>query len=700
MLQSRPQTLVSLVMSLALLAFGISACGGSRSSTALPSAAAQTGAMSRRLHKAGAAAQALTYAQQVLADNPTAYYQMADPATALTDSGTNGLTGVYGSAVVHSTTAITAGALTAAVFPGGASYDAQGYAWVPKSAVLQVAQPTLEAWISLNAPNLTNHDLPIVLYGSVGRGARYGLFIHGLGNGQQWLQFQIRNTGASALIVHSNFRLGVNHIYHVVVSFVGSNVAMYINGVLDAVFSNTGSVDYSTYFTDGLQIGGADQVPAYASASFPGTIAQVAVYAGPLTGDRVVSHYLAGQTLAMTTETPSQADKFVDSIGLNTHFDRIGSVYGTQFTQVMRLLVGSGIRHVRSSVVFNNAAYVAEMKQLAAAGVFGSYVTQPDMTQAQVQQWPSIVAPSFEQYEPPNEQDDVANPNWLPECIAFQENLYSWVKGDALIAKYPVLGPSIVKLQDAPLVGNLSAFMDNGNMHNYFSVFNPGTNGWGGIHPPYGIYGSISYNMNIARVIDGAKPIESTETGYGTIAGNPLTLDYSTHLRYMTRLFFEHFNNGIVRTYSYELVDDGGAAVFDNFGLVTTTLQLKPAYTGIKSLISRLADPGGAFATTPLSYELSGLVDGVHHTLLQKRDGRYVLALWLELPGWVTLNNAGGEITVPPQSVTLTTAKPFSSASIATMDETGTMSSAPLPWNGQSTPLTVSDKVSLVELDP
>jgi hypothetical protein len=168
----------------------------------------------------------------------------------------------------------------------------------------------------------------------------------------------------------------------------------------------------------------------------------------------------------------------------------------------------------------------------------------------------------------------------------------------------------------------------------------------------------------------------------------------------MTRLFFEQFNHGIVRSYTYELMDEGGTTVFNNFGLVTTSLQPKPAYTGIKSLIAQLADPGAPFTTTPLAYKITGFINAVHHTLLQKRNGHYVLAIWIEVPSWITLNNAGGDINIPPQSVTLTTGKQFSSATLRTMDEGGNITAAPLTWNGTSAAISVTDKVSLIDLAP
>ncbi len=640
------------------------------------------------------------YVTTIMTDQPLAYYQLTDTNATLLDSSANAINGTYGADVTRSVTAITNGASAAAKFPGGPTYDPSGYAFTPVSSILQPAHITLEAWIKLSAANTTQHDLPIVAYGTVGKGVRYGLYLHGLVAGNNALMYYQHNAGQNQLALLGGTRLVVGPIYHIVSTFDGSHATTYINGNQEITWSYPGTIDFSAPFSDGLQIGGADQVPAYASASFPGTISQVAVYGTALSPAQVVNHFLAGQFVPMITENATPSDGFVDSIGVNAHFENSGSAYATQYQQVKSLLVGSGIRHLREAMSFTEPWFLHNMIDLAASGVSASYLAQGNLTQAQVQQFPSLVGASFEQFEGVNEPDIDGNPNWVSDTRTIQQNLYTWVKSDPQIAKYPVIGPALTGMGSCIALGDLSGSEDAGNIHDYFGVFNPGTGGWGGTYPPYGVYGSISYNVNLGRIQSGTKPIMATESGYGTISGNPLTLDYRTHLRYMTRLFFEQLNAGVSRTYSYELLDEGGTNVFNNFGLIQTNLQPKPAYTGIKSLIAALKDPGPAYTATPLTYALTGFVNNVHHTILQKRNGTYVMAIWLEMPDWITANNAGGDITVPNQTVTLNTSNKFSSAGLQTMDDNGNLTTAPLSWNGQSATVSVSDKVSLITLTP
>ena len=694
---------------LAFCSIAFSACGGSNSIPPHPlfGPGATLSRSADRVAPQGVAALQLpdgadgsAYTSAVLGDGPLAYYKLSDSSTVLHDSSATGLGGTYGSDVTRGKPSITNGTSNAAEFPGGSVYKANGFAYTRVARQLEPATITLEAWVKIKARNTNSHDVPIVGYGDLSRGIRYGLFVHGLTGGNTFAYVQHNAGQKDQLYVYGKTRLQDGYIYHIVAAFDGSRVTTYVNGVVDQQVNAPGTIAYSADVVhNGLQIGGTFGTSGYSDASFDGTIGQVAIYSGALPATRVQAHFLAGQIVPLETDKPAEADTFVDSIGINAHFEDSRSEYAKQYEGVKNLLVASGIRHIRVGMTFNNADFLREMRELAGYGVRGSYITQQGYSQSQITKFPSLVGASFEQYEPPNEQDDVGNPNWLGPCKTFQKNLYTWVKNDPATARFAVLAPPLANRQSYSELGDISAYADYGNFHDYFGAFNPGTPGWGGLYPPYGYYGSIGYNVNLARVVAGRKPLMSTETGYGTIAGNPITLDYRTDLRYMTRLFFEQFNGGVSRSYTYELLDQGGNAVFANFGIVQTNLHAKPAYTAIKSLIAEIKDPGPHFTTTARSFKLSGFNQNVHHTLLQKRDGTYILALWIEQPSWNTLDNRGGDINVAPQMVTVTAVDNVTDAtSLVTMDELGLASRQSIGWHDRSATFEISDKVSLLEI--
>jgi hypothetical protein len=630
------------------------------------------------------------YAAVVLGDRPLSYYVLNDVTSQLVDSGPYRIGGIYGANVTHGAAPITANAVGAASFPGGAAYNPNGFASTRSSTLLQPSTVTVEAWMRFSATNAA-HDLPIVVYGDSLAGVRYGMFLHGLaGSTSGTLLYNEAGSGqAKELRLYGVTRLSAGVTYHIVAVSNGVQVATYVNGLLDQTVSYPGAIDYSTPLTNGLQIGGAAANAAYGSPSFAGTIAQAAVYGRALTPAQVVNHFLAGQLIPMVKETATAADSFVDSIGINAHFGASGSVDSAQFPRTSSLLAASGIRHIRVEMNVNSPSFLSEMKQLAAAGIRANYIVLPGTTRDQILGYPALVSPSLESFEPPNEADDQvgqAYPTWVPGCISEQKNLYSWVKGSASTARYPVLGPGMAWAVSIPRIGNISSYYDVANIHDYLGNYNPGD--------PY-----ASSIVNVARQTSGGKPIVVTETGYGTGTTSPL-LDNRNDLRYMTRLFFELFKDGVARSYSYLFIEYGGLSKFGQFGLIQNSLVPKPAYFGIKSLIGALQDPGAAFAPAALSFRLSGFTNNVHHLLMQKRNGSFVLAIWIEAPGWDTGSATGGDIIVPGQSVTFATATRFSRVSRQSMTASGDLWTSVVPWSGNQATFTVTDNVSLITLSP
>ena len=248
--------------------------------------------------------------------------------------------------------------------------------------------------------------------------------------------------------------------------------------------------------------------------------------------------------------------------------------------------------------------------------------------------------------------------------------------------------------------------MDYGNWHPY-----PG-----GQCPTCGdVYGTnIDRLMPRYRAPSGGLPIMVTETGYhnalnGTDVGHRPVTEAAAG-KYMPRLLLEYFNRGIARTYLYELIDakpDAGKSLRDsNFGLLRNNGVEKPAFRAIKSVIGLLRDPGPAFSPGALDYTLSGATDRVHHTLLQKRDGTFYLALWQERSSYDTgaRPNAADDraarrdLPVPEQPVNLAVRTPIRAASVHRIGADGSLSSQAVRLTGGNLSLGVSDRVTLVAL--
>jgi hypothetical protein len=130
----------------------------------------------------------------------------------------------------------------------------------------------------------------------------------------------------------------------------------------------------------------------------------------------------------------------------------------------------------------------------------------------------------------------------------------------------------------------------------------------------------------------------------------------------------ENFRRGVTRTFLYDLVDEGTSTDTDgshHFGLIQnngTAFPIKPAYTSIKNLISILSDAGAAFTPGAMSFNLSGTTADVHTLLLQKRNGNYYLALWVES----TNQSASQAVTVTFDQAMSPTAYTYSPCTSAT----------------------------------
>jgi hypothetical protein len=410
---------------------------------------------------------------------------------------------------------------------------------------------------------------------------------------------------------------------------------------------------------------------------------------------------------------PSNAiasDAFVDTIGLNVHFSYTGTCYDTGFDTLVTMMASLGVRHIRDGLIDfpSPATYYDRLNQLGKAGTHSTLITSPTQTASLLLDYPSRVPDSIEAYESPNEPDLNEGADWVTTTQSFQKTLYETIKGSAATKKYPVLGPSITSEMGDTLVGDLSAYLDYGNMHNYFASFNPGTPGWGGTDK-FGTYGSISWSKNIMAQVSGAKPILTTETGWGDGTGAN-EVPAAIKARYVTRLFLEQYRQGVVRTIEYQFCDNSGDPT--DYGIVASDMTPKPSFTALESLMKRLADPGPAFAMTFLDYSLAtpvpdggaapdgGVDPNLHSLLFQKRTGAFELVLWLEEESYNPNSMPPVVIDVAPVMASLDVKTSLASATFGTIDDTGNLSPAPLSFTAGKASIALTDRVSIVELVP
>lgn len=365
---------------------------------------------------------------------------------------------------------------------------------------------------------------------------------------------------------------------------------------------------------------------------------------------------------SMTDETAGSADAFVNSIGSNAHLSYTDRPYYTAFsTVVLPRLRELGMRHLRINApvlpddrwmrqVYDNAntlyhelgiTYDIIVAPLSRPGADSSTVPFGRLFQF-------LDPASVDMVEGLNEPDYPDKyPDWVAQTVAWQQRVYTAVKADPALAGRPMLGPALVHgAKSAMAIGSMTTFADFANMHPY-----PG-----GREPS----ASLAINANAYRPMNGSLPYVVTETGYHTAVsatqGQPGVSEAAMG-KYIPRLFLEYWNFGIRRTYTYELIDEGTNPTDAelSFGLIHADGSPKLAFTALKNLIGLLSDPAGkgrSFTPGTLRYVLAGAPQTVHHTLLEKTDGRFYLVCWQEVPSYD--EKAKTDIAVPTVAARVT----------------------------------------------
>ena len=364
---------------------------------------------------------------------------------------------------------------------------------------------------------------------------------------------------------------------------------------------------------------------------------------------------VAATTSRVQSQTATRASDFLDSVGVVTHFNYTDTAYYQQPDRIIALLQSAGIRHVRDGLLWGWVApnLPGIHDKLAAAGI-GANLVMPNPDPAGSTSAAALIAAvarhkDVDALEAPNEWDQAGGSTWASTMRAYLPIL----QGVARTVNVPLYGPSLTSDASYPALGNIGQYMDYNSEHNYWGGRNPESNGWGGPDsntPPH-YYGSLDYDFDKSAIIGPGTPIVQTETGYAvnnTVSQN--IISEATEAVYEPRLLLHSWNKGIKRTYIYELMEDPSSTA--GIGLLRSDMTPRPAFTAISSLMSLLADSSGSFPLQTLNYTLTGNTTGVETTLLQKKDGSFWLALWLNGSIWDV--NAVKAEKKTEQDVTLT----------------------------------------------
>jgi hypothetical protein len=303
----------------------------------------------------------------------------------------------------------------------------------------------------------------------------------------------------------------------------------------------------------------------------------------------------------------------------------------------------------------------------------------------------SLSGYSVECIEGPNELDLSKISNWPEVTRVYQQELSSAVRHLPNNSTLPLIGPSMAFVAAGKQVGNIAPSVTYGNLHSY----------------PAGHLPSDMLPSQIAgaSAMYPGKQIVITETGYHNAINDrndQPAVSETAAAKYIPRLLLETFNHGIVRTYLYEFEDEfpelGAKEQEQHWGLLRNDGTEKPAFVALRNMIATLTDanPRGARIPHPLTYAMQGDTALIHHTLLQKSDGRYYLALWQEVSSFDVIERK--DIAVPAKAVTITLLQPFTGARL--YDSLQGTATAVKPTTRSSITVAVPDHVILVEIQP
>ncbi len=338
------------------------------------------------------------------------------------------------------------------------------------------------------------------------------------------------------------------------------------------------------------------------------------------------------QSTTLQSETPRSAYDFVNSIGLNTHLNYFDRIYGN-FQLVQFELQSIGVHHLRDGAHLQNAGYNAALYgrwiELGKSGIRFNVVLDPrsnlgPITSSLLEQIDTLAGGTVESFEGPNELDISNIPGWPAVDRSFQSSVFQSVTEMPQRDAIRVIGPSMASASHSAEVGDLSQYLNDGNLHPY----------------PAGQLPSVVFPdlPNLARIMSGNKQIVITESGYHNALNDHTDqpgVSEGAAARYIPRLFLEDFARGIPRTYLYEFMDEAPDPGLTNeqmhWGLVRADGTRKPAFNALKNLIQELDDTAQPSSLQPFSWSLSSTDPQLHHLLLQKSGGEVDLILWQEV---------------------------------------------------------------------
>ncbi len=362
-------------------------------------------------------------------------------------------------------------------------------------------------------------------------------------------------------------------------------------------------------------------------------------------------------------ETALAADEFVESVGMKV-------TGGTVSDPVVReRLAELGVR----GLLLNDRVEPEEARTLASGLGLRGLVFVEDVERAPAALaffGPSATSIAF------RHSDETVPAGWGDKIRGLQQRLFALVKDDPATRHIQVVGPNVENDEQLAAVGDLSPWVDAGTMFPWRTAEYP-------LSPGPRAEGDLARH---APVFPG-RPMIVEQVGIRV--GGDDGVSESVQAKYLLRMWLEHFRLDIRRTYFAELSDSSASVTPDmsQLGLIRADGSLRPGFTALARLLALLTDRGPAFAPARLGLRITAPSATVHHLLLQKRNGVFLLALWREV------DSTDADVAEP---VAISLSTPARSLTLFTP----IASSGPVRHtSGRELNLPVSDGLTVVEIE-
>jgi hypothetical protein len=271
-----------------------------------------------------------SYAAAIRADGPTGWYRFSelnagqsvtaggqDPQNLCLDSSTGGNLNqvasginpfvnqnflVYGSGVSANVPSLlkTRGGQSgggSALFPSTATLSTANIATGGQGLDANTLQPTaaitVEAWVQPNVINGSTKQVAVCYGSDASSLAAYCLYHTGGSATTHAFNFSVNIAGTLRTATSTTPLLVAGQSYYAVGTYDGTNVRIYVNGVLQASTAITGAISYASIGGLGLAIGND---PSLTDANIQANIDEVGIYTRALTATQIAYHYRQGST--------------------------------------------------------------------------------------------------------------------------------------------------------------------------------------------------------------------------------------------------------------------------------------------------------------------------------------------------------------------------------------------------------------------